>query len=271
MFDADYNIIVVKSVGYETVLRHSHSFVEIVYVKNGKAVHNVGGKSVEIKKGDVFVIATSDAHSMRPVCEEKDFVIINILCDKKVLEGAEFPPPTELFSDDSVRYERIVNDLVAEYNADTPSEEILRHYVLCLLNLIGVERVSRLRKSEIKQKKRHSINYYIQSATGYIHENYMKSLTLGDIASAVALYPAYLQKLFRENRNTGVIEYLIHYRMEKSSQFLLETTHTVEEISRLVGINDLKNFYTMFKRYFFMTPIEYRVANSRKAETAEPG
>ena len=86
----------------------------------------------------------------------------------------------------------------------------------------------------------------------------MKKLLLKDIANAVGLYPAYLQKIFRENRSTSVIEYLIRYRMEKSCQYLLETNLTVEEISLLVGVADLKNFYVAFKKYFNCTPIQYR-------------
>ena len=86
----------------------------------------------------------------------------------------------------------------------------------------------------------------------------MKKILLKDIARAVGLYPAYLQKIFRENRSTSVVEYLIRYRMEKSCSYLLETDLTVEEISLMVGVSDLKNFYTIFKKYFNCTPGRYR-------------
>ena len=92
----------------------------------------------------------------------------------------------------------------------------------------------------------------------------MKKLLLKDIADAVGLYPAYLQKIFREHRSTSVIEYLIRYRMEKSCRFLLETELTVEEISLLVGVGDLKNFYVTFKKYFGCTPVQYRKQHAHK-------
>lgn len=70
MFSIDRNIIVVKSEGYESILRHSHNFIEITYVVSGRALHNVGDKTVEVKAGDVFVIATGEEHNIRPVCKE---------------------------------------------------------------------------------------------------------------------------------------------------------------------------------------------------------
>ena len=60
MYSIDRNIIVVKSEGYESILRHSHNFIEMTYVVSGRALHNIGDKTVEIKAGDMFVIATGE-------------------------------------------------------------------------------------------------------------------------------------------------------------------------------------------------------------------
>ena len=37
MYNTDRSIIVVRSEGYESILRHSHSFIEIVFVESGRA------------------------------------------------------------------------------------------------------------------------------------------------------------------------------------------------------------------------------------------
>ncbi|MDR1094715.1 MAG: AraC family transcriptional regulator, partial [Clostridiales bacterium] len=255
MFDADYKVAAVRSAGYETVLRHSHSFVEIVFVKSGEAFHNIGGAKVPIAKGDLFIVATDEEHDIRPICDEKDFLIINVLCDKSVCGGVTFPPSTQIFNAERLLYESLVDKICAEYASDAPSEEILLRYVHSLLHLVGAETLSQKRKSGGRGGKRQSANYYISKATDFIHENYMRPIRLKDIAAAVPVYPDYLQKIFRDNRQTGVVEYLIHYRMEQSSKYLLETGYTVEKISELVGIPDVKNFYSTFKRYFHqLTP-----------------
>ena len=65
--------------GYESVLRHSHEFVEMVFVESGSAVQKVNSETVELRRGDMFVIADDSEHSMRPTCEENDFKVVNII------------------------------------------------------------------------------------------------------------------------------------------------------------------------------------------------
>lgn len=258
MFDMHNDIIVVHSEGYESVLRHSHTFVELVYVKMGSAIHSIKGENLEINKGDIFVIASADEHSIKPVCDEKDFKIVNVIINRYKLDGLLLPECTDVFSNYTAEYASYIESIEQEYIRDDSSEDILLLYIKNLVNLFEIEKMSKARVLSGDKKRKKSINDYINSATAFIHQNYMRKLTLAEIAEAIGLYPAYLQKLFRENRNTGVIEYLIHYRMEKSSQYLIETDYTIEEISSRVGIGDLKNFYTTFKKFFQLTPIEYR-------------
>ncbi len=264
MYNTDRSIIVVRSEGYESILRHSHSFIEIVFVESGRALHNVGESCVEIEKGDVFVIATGEEHNIRPVCKESDFKIVNVVCSHELFADIEFPAPNQVFSRPELRYEAQFALIEQEFAAEYGSEEILYLLVCNLVNCFKIERLSDERKSVRGKLSSRTIDDYILNATAFIQENYMKKLLLKDIADAVGLYPAYLQKIFREHRSTSVIEYLIRYRMEKSCRFLLETELTVEEISLLVGVGDLKNFYVTFKKYFGRTPVQYRKQHDHK-------
>lgn len=258
MFSIDRNIIVVKSEGYESILRHSHNFIEITYVVSGRALHNVGDKTVEVKAGDVFVIATGEEHNIRPVCKESDFKIINIVCSHDLFKDKDFPLPNRVFNNSDLNYGAQIALIEKEYAAQSSSEQILYLYVCNLINCFRIEQLSKSRRTEKGMLANRTIDDYISTAILYIQENYMKKILLKDIARAVGLYPAYLQKIFRENRSTSVVEYLIRYRMEKSCSYLLETDLTVEEISLMVGVSDLKNFYTIFKKYFNCTPGQYR-------------
>ena len=65
MYEPKKSYAVVKSTGYESVLRHSHEFVEMVFVESGSAVQKVNSETVELRRGDMFVIADDSEHSMR--------------------------------------------------------------------------------------------------------------------------------------------------------------------------------------------------------------
>ena len=264
MYGNDRNIIVVKSEGYESILRHSHNFIEMTYVVSGRALHNIGNKTVEIKAGDMFVIATGEEHSIRPVCKESDFKIINVLCAHELFPDTQFPQPNQVFRHPELAYGAQISLIEKEFESETSSEQILRLHVGNLINCFQIEQLSEGKQKKKRRCSANSVDDYVSTAVLYIHENYTNKILLKDIANAVGLYPAYLQKIFRENRSTSVIEYLIHYRMEKSCCYLLETDLTVEEIGMMVGMSDLKNFYSMFKKYFKCTPGQYRESHARE-------
>jgi len=57
---------------------------------------------------------------------------------------------------------------------------------------------------------------------------------------------------------TSPYEYLINFRINKSKTLLKETSLTVNEISVMVGYNEVTNFIRDFKKYLGTTPLKYR-------------
>ena len=260
MFDVDRNIVIVESVGYESVIKHRHNFIEIVYVNSGEALHYVGEKVCEIKAGDVFIIADNSEHSINPTCKDKDFKITNIIFRHELLNQRGLPEPWEIFSFDALP--NIISEIKSEYNYVDSSDYVLLLLIKNLINycLIEKERIKRGKNTGIKSKK--SADDYIDSAVRFIQNNYNKNIKISDVAAAVGLYPSYLQKIFAKYRATSVHLYLVHYRMEKACQLLSETNLPIYEISHAVGVNDIKNFYLSFKRFFSVTPKQYRESHS---------
>lgn len=253
----------VRSEGYESILRHSHSFIEIVFVESGRALHNVGESCVEIEKGDVFVIATGEEHNIRPSARRATLRSSTSFVATNCLRISNFPPRIKCFP---------VRNFVTRRNSRSSNRNLRRNtvrkrsYTCSFATWSTVSRsndFSDERKSVRGKLSSRTIDDYILNATAFIQENYMKKLLLKDIADAVGLYPAYLQKIFREHRSTSVIEYLIRYRMEKSCRFLLETELTVEEISLLVGVGGSEKFLRDLQKIF-------RLHARAVSETARP-
>ena len=89
---------------------------------------------------------------------------------------------------------------------------------------------------------------YVMLAVKFIADNYSKRLKLEDVADHVGLTSGYLQKLFRKERKTSVIEYLLRYRIEQGCRYLVETNNTIVEISEVIGFSDIKTFIMRSKR-----------------------
>lgn len=64
---------------------HKHDFLEMVYVIEGKAYHELNGRNAIIEKGDYFIIGYEAYHQYYSV-GNKDFVIINILFKPEIID-----------------------------------------------------------------------------------------------------------------------------------------------------------------------------------------
>ncbi|NLC67801.1 MAG: helix-turn-helix domain-containing protein, partial [Clostridiaceae bacterium] len=87
----------------------------------------------------------------------------------------------------------------------------------------------------------------IYRAIDYVKKNYMKKITLEEVASNVYLSPAYFSKIFKEEMNTNFNNYLNRIRIEMSKKLLLETNIPLVDVSNYVGYEDQSYFSKVFK------------------------
>jgi AraC-type DNA-binding domain-containing proteins len=102
----------------------------------------------------------------------------------------------------------------------------------------------------------------VQKITNYIENNYFNSnLSVDEIANIVNFSPNYVRTIFKNNANKSISDYITEQRFNKAKELLQETKYTVKKISELVGFSDSGYFNTAFKRYFGITPEEFRKSN----------
>ena len=92
----------------------------------------------------------------------------------------------------------------------------------------------------------------------FINENYSKDISLDDIAKTVFLTPRYIGKLFKDEMGTTVMSYITKLRMKRACDLLKNTNKRINEIAGEVGYNNVQSFIRFFKRYYYITPIEFR-------------
>lgn len=98
----------------------------------------------------------------------------------------------------------------------------------------------------------------IKKALRYIEENYQQKLTLTAIAEHVNFSTNYLCKSFKKEVGMNVISYINELRMKKAGEMLKQRGSMVKEASIQVGIEDQLYFSRLFKKYYNMSPSEYR-------------
>ena len=94
--------------------------------------------------------------------------------------------------------------------------------------------------------------------TRFLGENYMRRLTLDDVAEHVFLSKSYVSRLFSEELGTTFTAYLNHIRVEKAKIMLADRENTLSAIADAVGFTDQSYFSRVFKSITHVSPGVYR-------------
>lgn len=123
-------------------------------------------------------------------------------------------------------------------------------------------------KKDIKAAKKHldlmenkNINkniLQIEQAKEYINSNYMNNITLDDVGGYIGFNPSYFSSIFKKETGISFIDYLSRVRIEKAKILMKEADLRIQDISLMVGYNDVKYFSKLFQKHTGLNPNEYR-------------
>ncbi|MCR5650834.1 MAG: helix-turn-helix domain-containing protein [Lachnospiraceae bacterium] len=95
-------------------------------------------------------------------------------------------------------------------------------------------------------------------AKRYIEENYVKDISLDDVAGYAEVSPYYLSRIFKEETGETFMEYLTSLRMKKAIELMKDPEYSIKDICSEVGYADPNYFSRIFKKSEGVTPTEYR-------------
>lgn len=140
----------------------------------------------------------------------------------------------------------------------TYSNEVFRQGLLLelLATLISYKPVSEDEPVEDSYCFPHTV--YTEQAIEYIKENYMKDISVVDIAQKIGITRSYLAKCFNNTINMSPKQYIINYRMEKACELLKTTNMNITETAETVGYSNSLTFSKAFKNFYGLSPVEWR-------------
>ena len=92
----------------------------------------------------------------------------------------------------------------------------------------------------------------------YLETNFYKNIGLIDVAKELGLTRNYFSSLFKKEVGENFVEYLTQYRIEIAKKKLADGNLPISKIAEMVGFNDVKYFFRVFKKYERITPKEYQ-------------
>lgn len=98
----------------------------------------------------------------------------------------------------------------------------------------------------------------VENAKKYIEKNYAHNIGLKEIADDCHVSSSYISKVFKDDIQIGIVQYIHSVRIDKAKELLKTTNMRVTDIALEVGYSEYKRFSLYFLKYVGISPRDYR-------------
>ncbi|MFS1664465.1 helix-turn-helix domain-containing protein [Streptococcus sp. zg-JUN1979] len=258
--------------GRPDTLFHWHPELEINFVQDGSARYHIDCDFFNSEAGDIILIRPGGMHSIHPIDKLRhvthtfqfhlDMIGYSILDQVSLrylqpLQASTFKltpvikPTDDGYADIKDCLFRIF-ELVQEEQLHF--ELLLKAYLNELTYLLYHHGYVTRKVSDDTYRKHHQIRRVID----HINRNYAKALSIDYLADYMGYSKTHFMTVFKQQTGTSCTEFIIQVRLSKACEELLNTNRAIIDIASFVGFTNLSNFNRQFKRYYHLTPSQYR-------------
>lgn len=266
--------------------RHGHQVFEIMYVREGTVIHSMDDGEIELCGGSFLVMAPGTFHATKP-CGIND-IAVNFLIDPNHLYGSFFSSLSDnpLFSEFFLQHKKpsehgayfvvdcsqseevysVASMLLCEYfePAICSSDNVTALFSV-LLN--SIYRLWAREHGNPTDRERTQSAITVRQALQYISVHHA-TVSLSELSSRFGYAPKYLGRLFTKYTGQSFTELKQQAALQQACVLLSHSDQTIANIAQTVGFSNVTFFYSVFKRYFDLSPSEYRRQN--RVSASEP-
>lgn len=111
---------------------------------------------------------------------------------------------------------------------------------------------------ELSESEQYTKSHIVKQVQELVMNDIGHETSVKTIADKVFLHPVYLSKIYKLETGESLGDYLIRVRMEKALYLLKSTNKKIYEITSELGYQNPQYFSKMFRKFYGMTPNEYR-------------
>jgi AraC-like DNA-binding protein len=249
---------------------HYHEEFELNFIRHAKGAKRIVGDSIEVIDDIELVLLGPNLYHawFTHQCQSQEIKEITIqwhkdLFDDKLLCRNQlnfirtmFEKASRgiIFSKESVRH---IAPRLLELNEKNGFHSVLE--LMSILHDLSISPGMRSLSNATFVNENFSYNSRrIEKAYQYMHSNYDKSVTLCEVARLVNMTEVSFSRFIKKRTGNTFIDTLNEIRLGHASKKLIDTTHSIAEISYNCGFNNISNFNRIFKKKKGCTPKEFR-------------
>jgi AraC-like DNA-binding protein len=237
---------------------------KLIYITNGVGyVCFENMNEIEISKGKILLIYPQQKYTYYHVndTEWKEYFIRFEADVAYSLMIRRFFPADKLiidigFNEELVKLFNRAIDVVK--NGLKSSQVYLSGMLFHMLGLIISESKNKtLEKRQIQQ---------IEQGKIIFNENIYTDIKIEDVAAKLNLSYTSFRMNFKKVTGIAPAKYFTDLKINKAKQLLLETPHSIKEISFMLQFSSIEHFSTLFKKITGMTPKDFRSSHLNNAQ-----
>ena len=250
--------------------KHTHDYIEAVYMCSGETVHIINGRKIRLREGELLFLGQNAEQEILPAGEGDiavNFIIQPAFFDTTLeLIGTEETPIKSfliksLFDKENQSYlhfkvagilpiQNLIENLIWTLLHNPSYKRNINQLTMGLLFMQLLNHTDRLAYESREDRA-------IMEIFRYIEENYRD----GSLSDAARILHYDFYWLSHEIKNRTGMTYTEHLQKKRLSQaaFLLKNTDlSVEEIAGAVGYENKSYFHRIFEKRFGTTPKKFR-------------
>lgn len=246
---------------------HTHpGSMEFVYVARGRQHYAVNGEEYAVNAGELFFTLPDEPHGTAGKPEEKSlfyFLIVDagtladgfIGCGEEGREllGALYAMRRRVFKC-RADVRRTLDGMLACHREGTPFRRTALRNLLSNFLLGAVESEARRAPEPRGEPMRRVLEH--------IERNIAESIPLKALAELAGLSLPRFKSSFRKLLGVPPREYILRKKVDSAKALLLEGRLSVTDIALQLQFSSSQYFATVFKRFAFATPTEFRLAGT---------
>ncbi|KXT77679.1 AraC family transcriptional regulator [Streptococcus sp. DD13] len=233
------------------------------FILNGKGTFMIDGQTTLLQEGDIFVLPKDKLTFYQADAKEPWAYIWVGFSGSRVESFLRQSTLLDHYYLHSSQESQILEDMMAIARQARHGHGVIRELFLIgeLHKLLG-HLIEEFPQKELSESK-HIAHSYVQQAMKMIHAQYGSPLKVADIAENLSLSRSYLYKIFKEETGYSIKDYILHVKMNRSTQLLQNLSLSIAEVAYSVGYKDPLNFSSTFKHYYHISPSDYRKQQSQ--------
>ena len=281
LYDEPLDVYVQYHERYFPVHLHTHDWLELLCVVNGRCPHRVGATIGELTAGDVLLITPGTQHCFLAMAD--DCLVYNIYLPLQDFEQV-FQPVLHgggllstfllktIYTDsrdsylifhtgDYFRQDNCLSELVTLAQQRPPHlrqrlNASMQLFLLDLLDCQAEPPTVSIDQPGAGSRDKMMVEYV---------RSHSRSVSVQELSQVFSYSERQITRIFQQATGGTCIEFIQHCRMEQFLSLLLGTNMSVQQALERAGIRSANPFYRSFRAQFGMSPLEYRMAY-RKAE-----